>query len=177
MYQYILRCFEEPVDNLHAEDQVQYLLRLQEAACDAINDAQQVQRRSAHKKKMIAALIKEGDWVLLTRKESEKRKFDPNGQFHVKKVGTNAVALRFHSNSRAQPTVNISRVQLYFGPRQRLVTVPPDDDTGHEYDVLPVHCRPTTMMIVGWFFLLFLKVSSNVQFSISEHNMCTSTQT
>ena len=34
----------EPVDNSHAEDQVRYLLRLQKAARDAINDAQQVQR-------------------------------------------------------------------------------------------------------------------------------------
>ena len=33
----------EPVDNPHAEDQVQYLLRLQEAACNAINNTQQVQ--------------------------------------------------------------------------------------------------------------------------------------
>ena len=51
----------EPVNNPHAEDQVQYLLRLQEAARDAINDAQQVQRRNADKKRMAAALIKEGD--------------------------------------------------------------------------------------------------------------------
>ena len=41
----------EPVNNPHAEDQVQYLLRLQEAARDAINDAQQVQRRNADRKK------------------------------------------------------------------------------------------------------------------------------
>ena len=51
----------EPVNNPHAEDQVQYLLRLQEAARDAINDAQQVQRRNADKKRIAAALIKEGD--------------------------------------------------------------------------------------------------------------------
>ena len=127
----------EPVDNPHAEDQVQYLLRLQEAARDAINDAQQVQRRNADKRRMAAGLIKEGDWVLLRRKESEKRKFAPlaDGPFQVTKVRTNAVTLRFPSNSRAHPTVNISRVQLYFGPRPKLVTAPPDDDAGHEYEV------------------------------------------
>ena len=127
----------EPVDNPHAEDQVRYLLRLQEAARDAINDAQQVQRRNADKKRTEAALIKEGDWVLLKRKESEKRKFAPiaDGPFQVTKVGTNAVTLRFPPKSRAHPTVNISRVQLYFGPRPQLVTAPPDDETQREYKV------------------------------------------
>ena len=127
----------ETVDNPHAEDKVRYLLRLQEAARDAINDAQQVQRRNADKRRTDAALIKEGDWVLLKRKESEKRKLAPiaDGPFQVTKVGTNAVTLRFPPKSRAHPTVNISRVQLYFGPRPQLVTAPPDDDAGHEYEV------------------------------------------
>ena len=127
----------ETVDNPHAEDQVQYLLRLQEAARDAINDAQQVQRRNADRRRIAGTLIKEGDWVLLRRKESEKRKLAPiaDGPFEVTKVGTNAVTLRFPRNSRAHPTVNISRVQLYFGPRPRLITAPPDDDTAHEYEV------------------------------------------
>ena len=127
----------EPVDNPHAEDQVRYLLRLQEAARDAINDAQQVQRRNADKKRTDAVLIKEGDWVLLKRKESEKRKLAPiaDGPFQVTKVGTNAVTLRFPPKSRAHPTVNISRVQLYFGPRPQLVTAPPDDEAQREYKV------------------------------------------
>ena len=127
----------EPVDNPHAEDQVRYLLRLQEAARDAINDAQQVQRRNADKRRTDAALIKEGDWVLLKRKESEKRKFAPiaDGPFQVTKVGTNAVTLRFPAKSRAHPTVNISRVQLYFGPRSQLVTAPPDDEAQREYKI------------------------------------------
>src|SRR5947207_11218044 len=63
----------EPVDNPHAEDKVRYLLRLQEVARDAINDAQQVQRGNADKKRTNAALIKKDDWVLLKRKENEKR--------------------------------------------------------------------------------------------------------
>jgi hypothetical protein len=127
----------EPVNNPHAEDQVRYLLRLQEAARDSINNAQQVQRRNADKKRTAAALIKEGDWVLLRRKESEKRKLAPiaDGPFQVTKVRTNAVTLRFPSNSRAHPTVNISRVQLYFGPRPQLVTAPPDDEATREYKV------------------------------------------
>ena len=127
----------ETVDNSHAEDKVRYLLCLQEAARDAINDAQQVQRRNADKRRTDAALIKEGDWVLLKRKENEKRKLAPivDGPFQVTKVGTNAVTLRFPPKSRAHPTVNISRVQLYFEPRPQLVTAPPDDDAGHEYEV------------------------------------------
>src|SRR5438046_9003992 len=67
----------EPVNNPHAEDQVQYLLQLQEAARDAINDAQQVQRRNADKKRIAATMIKEVDWVLLKRKESDKTKLAP----------------------------------------------------------------------------------------------------
>jgi Reverse transcriptase (RNA-dependent DNA polymerase)/RNase H-like domain found in reverse transcriptase/Integrase zinc binding domain/Chromo (CHRromatin Organisation MOdifier) domain/Aspartyl protease len=127
----------EAVDNPHAEDQVRYLLRLQEAARDAISDAQQVQRRNADKKRIAGTLIREGDWVLLRRKESERRKLAPiaDGPFEVTKVGTNAVTLRFPPNSRAHPTVNISRVQLYFGPRPRLITAPPVDEAAHEYEV------------------------------------------
>src|SRR5437762_9787321 len=108
----------EPVNNPHAEDQVQYLLRLQEASRDAINDAQQVQRRNADKKKIATTLIKKGGWILLKRKESQKRKLTPlaDGPFQVTKIGTNTVTLQFPSNSRAYPTVNISRVQPYFGP-------------------------------------------------------------
>ena len=86
---------------------------------------------------MDAVPIKEGDWVLLKRKDSEKRKFAPlaDGPFQVTNVGTNAVTLRFPSNSRAHPTVNISRVQLYFGARPQLVTAPPNDETMREYEV------------------------------------------
>jgi hypothetical protein len=51
----------ETVDNPHAEDGARYLLRLQEAARDVINDAQQVQRRNADKRRTNATLIKEGD--------------------------------------------------------------------------------------------------------------------
>src|SRR5438046_3190815 len=89
------------------------------------------------KRRTDIALVKEGDWVLLKWKESEKRKLAPiaDGPFQVTKVGTNAVTLRFPPKSRTHPTVNISRVQLYFGPRPQLVTVPPDDDTRHEYEV------------------------------------------
>ena len=55
--------------------------------------------------------------------------------FKLRKVGTNAVTLQFPPKSRAHPIVNISRVQLYFGSRPKLITAPPDDDAGHEYEV------------------------------------------
>ena len=75
--------------------------------------------------------------MLLRRKESEKRKLAPiaDEPFEVTKVGINAVTLQFPPNSRAHPTVNISRVQLYFGPRSRLITAPPEDDAAHEYEI------------------------------------------
>lgn len=127
----------EPVNNPHAEDQAQYLIRLQEAARDAINDAQQVQRRNADKRRIAGATIKKGDWVLLQRKESQKRKLAPiaDGPFEVTKVENNAVTLRLPPRSRAHPTVNISRVQLYFGPRPRMITAPIGDEATHEYEV------------------------------------------
>ena len=76
--------------------------------------------------------------MLLRRKESEKRKLAPiaDGSFEVTEVGANAVTLRFSANSRAHLTVNISRVQLYFGPRPRLTTAPPpEDEAAHVYEV------------------------------------------
>jgi Chromo (CHRromatin Organisation MOdifier) domain len=123
--------------NPHAEDLVQYLLRLQEAARDAIHDAQQVQERYANKNRRPAPEIKEGDWVLLLRKKAERVKLSPiaDGPFQVLKVGTNNVTLKFPRNSQAHPTVNISRVQLYFGPRPELFTEPPKDDIEHDYPV------------------------------------------
>jgi len=123
--------------NPHAEDHVQYLVRLQEAARDSIHDAQQVQERYANKHRRPSPLIKEGDWVLLRRKANEKTKLTPiaDGPFKVLKVGTNNVMLKFPSNSRAHSTVNISRIQLYFGPRPELFTEPPKDDAKHEYIV------------------------------------------
>jgi len=123
--------------NPHVEDHVQYLVRLQEAARDSIHDAQQVQERYANKHRRPSPLIKEGDWVLLRRKANEKTKLTPiaDGPFKVLKVGTNNVMLKFPSNSRAHSTVNISRIQLYFGPRPELFTEPPKDDAKHEYIV------------------------------------------
>src|SRR5438046_8835322 len=56
--------------NPHAEDHVQYLIRLQEAACDAINDAQMVQARYANWHRSEIPPLKTGDWVLLQRKKA-----------------------------------------------------------------------------------------------------------
>jgi hypothetical protein len=124
-------------NNPHAEDRIQYLLRLQEAARDAIHDAQTVQERYANKHRRPVPEIKIGDWVLLRRKSEHRTKLSPiaDGPFQVTKVGTNNVTLNFPRNTRAHPTVNISRVQLYFGPRPKLLTEPPKDDTEHDYPV------------------------------------------
>jgi transposase InsO family protein len=64
-------------NNPHAEDHVQYLLRLQEAARDAIHDAQQVQERYANKHRRPVPEIKVDDWVLLRRRKTEQRKLAP----------------------------------------------------------------------------------------------------
>ena len=123
--------------NPHAEDHVQYLLRLQEIARDAINDAQMVQARYADKHRTKIPLMKPGDWVLLRRKKADKTKFAPiaDGPFQILKVGTNNVKLKFPKKSTAHPTVNVSRVQLYFGPRPEIFTEPPKNDTEHDYPV------------------------------------------
>ena len=82
-------------------------------------------------------LIKEGDWILLKRKESEKRKLAliVDESFQVTKISTNTVTLQFPPKSHAHPMINISQVQLYFGLRPQLITAPSDDDAGHEYKV------------------------------------------
>ena len=123
--------------NPHAEDHVQYLIRLQEAARDAINDAQIVQARYANRHRSEIPPLKIGDWVLLRRKKADKTKFAPiaDGPFQILEVGTNNVKLKFPRNSNAHPIVNISRVQLYFGPRPEIFTEPPKNDVEHDYPV------------------------------------------
>jgi hypothetical protein len=98
--------------NPHAEDHVQYLIRLQEAARDAINDAQVVQARYANRHRSEIPPLKTGDWVLLRRKKADKTKFAPitHEPFQILKVGTNNVKLKFPRNSTAHPVGNISRV-------------------------------------------------------------------
>jgi hypothetical protein len=127
----------EAVSNPHAEDHIQYLLRLQEAAKDAIADTQQIQQRHANRHRSEVSIIKEGDWILLQRKQSERWKLAPiaDGPFKVISIGTNAVTLKLPKNLRAHPMVNISRVQLYFGPRPEILTESPKDNTQHEYEV------------------------------------------
>ena len=63
--------------------------------------------------------MKPGDWVLLRRKKADKTKFAPiaDRPFQILKVGTNNVELKLLKNSTAHLTVNISKVQLYFGVR------------------------------------------------------------
>ena len=70
--------------------------------------------------------LKIGDWVLLRRKKADKTKFAPiaDGPFQILEIGTNNVKLKFPRNSTAHPVINISRVQLYFGPRPEIFTEP-----------------------------------------------------
>ena len=121
----------------YVEDYVHYLHRLQEAARDAIHDAQTVQERYANRYRQPAPLIKEGDWVLIRRRKEHVAKLSPiaDGPFQVIKVGTNNVTLRFPPKSKAHPTVNISRVQLYFSPQPEIITAPPQDNVDQEYPV------------------------------------------
>jgi hypothetical protein len=121
----------------HVEDYVSYLHRLQEAARDAIQDAQTVQERYANRHRQPAPLIRTGDWVLLCRKKEQQTKLSPiaDGPFQVTKIGTNNVTLQFPSKSKAHPIVNVSRVQLYFGPKPTVITAPPQDNTDQEYPV------------------------------------------
>jgi hypothetical protein len=121
----------------HVEDRIKYLVRLQEVARDAIRDAQSVQEKYANKYRRPAPEIKVDDWVLLRWKKEDKRKLAPiaDGPFKVIAVWKNAVTLKFPRNTQAYPTVNISRVQLYFGPRPEKFTESPKDDTDHDYAV------------------------------------------
>ena len=123
--------------NPHAEDHVQYLIRLQEIARDAINDAQTVQARYANRHRSEIPPLKIGDWVLLRRKKADKTKFAPiaNGPFRILEVGTNNVKLKFPRNNNAHPVVNISRVQLYFEPRPEIFTEPSKNDVEHDYPI------------------------------------------
>ena len=97
-------------NNPHAEDHVQYLIRLQEAARDAINDAQMVQARYVNRHRSEIPPLKVGDWVLLRRKKADKTKFASiaDGPFQILEVGTNNVKLKFPRNSIAHPVINIS---------------------------------------------------------------------
>src|SRR5436190_15739248 len=124
-------------NNPHTEDHVQYLIRLQEAARDAINDAQTVQTRYANQHHSEIPPLKIGDWILLQQKKADKTKFAPfaDGPFRILEVGINNIKLKFPKNSTTHPVVNISRVQLYFGPRPEIFTEPPKNDVEHDYPV------------------------------------------
>ena len=81
--------------------------------------------------------MKPGDWILLRRKKADKTKLAPiaDGSFQILEIGTNNVKLKLPINRTAHPTVNISRVQLYFGPRPEIFTEPPKNDAEHDYPV------------------------------------------
>ena len=124
-------------NNPHAEDHIQYLIRLQETTRDAINDAQIVQARYANQHHSEIPPLKIEDWVLLQRKKIDKIKFAPiaDGSFRILEVGINNIKLKFPRNNNAHPIVNISRIQLYFGLRPEIFTEPPKNDTEHDYPI------------------------------------------
>jgi len=105
--------------NPHTDNYIKYLVHLQKVAWDAINNAQVVQTRYADAHHSEVPSMKPGDWVLLRRKKADKTKFVPiaDGPFQILKVNTNNVELKLPKNSTTHLIVNISRVQLYFGPR------------------------------------------------------------
>lgn len=129
-----------------AENYVDYLLRLQEAARDAIQDAQLLQEQYANRRRTIAPRLKAGDWVLLKRKKNDVEKLGviADGPFRILEVKQNSVKLEFPPNSRAHPTVNISRVQYYFGePPTALPLAPPNTVTEPLYAVDRILAKKT----------------------------------
>jgi hypothetical protein len=102
-----------------------------------IHDTRTVQERYANQHRRPSPEIKVGDWILLRRQKEHQTKLAPtaDGPFQALKIGTNNVTLKFPRRSQAHPTVNLSRVQLYFGPRPELLTELPKDDTEHEYPI------------------------------------------
>jgi hypothetical protein len=102
----------------NAEYFVDFLLQLQQAARDAIQDAQLIQARHADSHRIPAPHLNPGDWVLLKRKKNQEDKLglSHDGPFKVLEMrGPNAVKLDFPKNSLAHPTVNIARIRKYFG--------------------------------------------------------------
>jgi hypothetical protein len=109
-----------------AEYFVDFILQLQQAARDAIQDAQLIQARHANAHRIPAPHLAPGDWVLLKRKKDTEDKIglSYDGPFKVAELkGPNTVKLEFPKNSLAHPTVNISRVRKYFGTPPDAVTL------------------------------------------------------
>jgi hypothetical protein len=110
----------------NAEYFVDFILQLQQAARDAIQDAQLIQAQHANSHRIPAPHLTPGDWVLLKRKKNTEDKLglSYDGPFKVIELkGPNAVKLEFPKNSLAHPTVNISRVRKYFGTPPDAVTL------------------------------------------------------
>ena len=126
-----------------AEHFVDTLLRLHQAARDAMQDAQLVQERAANRHRSVAPKLQVNDWVLLQRKKDDCDKLGviADGPFRVTKVLKNAVRLAFPANSKAHPVVNVSRVQYYFGPKPEEVTAPPTSATEPLYAVDKILAR------------------------------------
>jgi transposase InsO family protein len=124
---------------------VNYILRLHEAARDAIQDAQLVQKRYSERYRSPAPRFKVGDWALLRRKKDalEKLGVIADGPFKVTRVGKNTVTLDFPKNSKAHPTVNISRAMYYFGDHLRKISDVPIDAAEPLYAVDKILAKET----------------------------------
>jgi len=96
-----------------------------------------MQRRNADKRRTNVMLIKENNWILLKRKEIEKRKLTSiaDRSFQITKIDTNSIIFRFSPKSHAHSTINISRIQLYFDPKPKLMTASSNNDASHEYEI------------------------------------------
>ena len=94
-----------------------------------------VQARYANRYRSEISPLKVEDWVLLRRKKTDKTKFAPiaDGSFRILEVGINNIKLKFLRNSIAYFVVNISRVQLYFGPRPEIFIESSKNDVEYDY--------------------------------------------
>lgn len=123
--------------NPAASEVVAQLQRLFQSAKDNIAIAQERQARYGNKHRRDAEIFSTGEYVLLQRLKEQKEKLGPtaDGPFKILKVGRNTVTLDLPSNSRAHPTVNISRVSKYHGLIPEHVTIPKATNIEPTYDV------------------------------------------
>jgi Chromo (CHRromatin Organisation MOdifier) domain len=140
----------------HAEDFLQYLGRLQEIARDAMHAAQSNQEYYANRHRRQPETIKPGDWVLILRKKSQITKLSPiaDGPFEVLSIGRNTVTVKFPPHTKAHPTINVSRIRHYIGPRSTIPASVPEDELP-EYGIIDKliaqrRFRGSTQYLVHW---------------------------
>src|SRR5579859_301445 len=127
--------------NPAAQEYVEHLHRLYQAAQDAITDAQKRQKQNADEHRREGEIYQPDDWVLLHRKPRHITKLSPrwDGPFKVINTGPNIVTLQFPRQSKAYNVVNISRVKKYYGQRPELPTAPTLDDEQYEVKTITAY--------------------------------------